>query len=210
MARGAAAARHAASARRSCWPARVPGGHLERDGAGRRGQLDARAEHRFPRRERKIDVEIVARHAIERMIGNFDVEVQVAIRAAVDALAALAGHAQLLAVGDAARDARANAMRHAAHAAVGIPFERRQLEVDLGAVEGLLERDAHDCLVVAARQSAGRARRPPARPRRPVSPANRSDRSMSSNPPPWPWPNCVPQSGGGRNSWPSRYVPSWS
>ena len=147
--------------RRSCWPARVPGGNLQRNGARGRGQLHAGTEHRFPWRKRQVDVHVAAIDAVQRMRGDLDIEIQVAIGPAAHALAALAGHAQLLAVGDAAWNARLHAVRHAPHVAVRIPLERGELEVDLRAVERLVEGEADRGFVVAPGQRHVRGALPP-------------------------------------------------
>src|ERR1700746_3286175 len=89
-----------------------PGRHLERNGAPGRGQIDRRSERRFPGRERKVDVQVLSRSAIQRMGLALDVEVEIAVASSVDALAALPRNAQLLAVDDALRDAHLDAPRN--------------------------------------------------------------------------------------------------
>src|SRR4029079_5747545 len=75
-------------------PARLRSGrYLERNASRGRGQLDGRAENRFPRCERQLHVEVEAVGAVERMRFDADVEVKVAVAAAVDAFPALARHA---------------------------------------------------------------------------------------------------------------------
>src|SRR5690349_10962033 len=75
-----------------------PRGHLERDTTRGRGQFDVGAEHRFPRRERELHVQIETFGAIERMRVDVDIEIEIAVAPAVAALRTFAGNAQLLAV----------------------------------------------------------------------------------------------------------------
>src|SRR5581483_6729902 len=117
------------------------GGHLERDLAGRRGHLDVAAERGFPRRERQVDVEILAVDTEDRMRRHLDVEIEIAVAPAVDALAALACDAQLGAVGDAFRDAHLEVMRHPAHHTLFVDLGGHEIELDFGPAIGLVERE---------------------------------------------------------------------
>ena len=187
--------------RRSCCPARVPGGTLRETVPPGVGRFDRRSEHRFPRRQWKVEVQVLAGDAIQRMRLDLDVEVEIAVASAVRALAAFARHTQLLAVGDALRDAHLDAPRNAMRHALLVVFEHVQVELDLRTLERLLEGEAHCRFVVAPRRT-GRARDALRARRRPASPAKRSARSMilerSSSAPA----NRSPQSGGGRKSCP--------
>ena len=120
--------------------------------------------------------------------------------------AALAGDAQLLPVGDAARDAHLDRMRDAAHAALLVVLQHAKVELELGPMEGLVERDFRHRLVVGTGPCCGRGpawRAPRACPARP---ANRSaNRCPRRSLPPGEWGS---QSGGGRKSSPVGSGPS--
>jgi hypothetical protein len=79
-----------------------------------------------------------------------DIEIEVAVASTRRALAALAGNAQLRSVGDAFRDADLDAMRHAARNAVLVVLELGEVELDLVAVERLVEGELDDGFVVAS------------------------------------------------------------
>src|SRR4051794_6537358 len=85
-----------------------------------------------------------------------DIEVQVAGSAAVEALAALAAQAQALAVRGSLGDARLDDLRRGAKRALVVVFRQRDLQVQLRAVERLLEREAHGDLEVLAPDGAFR------------------------------------------------------
>src|SRR5215831_3009249 len=80
---------------------------------------------------------------------DLDVEIKIAIASAVDALRALAGHAQLLPVGDASGDADLHLLRDAMRYPVLVVLDHAQVELDLGAVERLRESETHRSFVVA-------------------------------------------------------------
>ncbi len=65
--------------------------------------------------------------AVQRMGLHLDVEIKVAVAPAVDALAALAGHPQLLAVGHALRHPDADLARNAAQEAVRVGLGHRDV-----------------------------------------------------------------------------------
>src|SRR5512140_2907427 len=85
---------------------------LEVHGAGQRRHLYRRAERRLPRRERQVEIEVVVGHAEQAMGMKHDVDVQVPVAPAIDALAALPAQAKALAVRGALRDARLDLLRH--------------------------------------------------------------------------------------------------
>jgi len=55
--------------------------------------MDVRPKHRFPGRERQIDINVAAADAVQRVRLDDDVEVKIAVAAALDTLAAFAGNA---------------------------------------------------------------------------------------------------------------------
>src|SRR5207237_10539419 len=116
----------------------------------RRRHLDARAERGLPWCERQVEIEILAIGAEDGMRRDLDVEVEVAVAPTVNALATLARHAQLGAVGHALRDAHLEMMRDAPQESVLVHLGRGEVEIDLGAVVSLLERDADTGLEVLA------------------------------------------------------------
>ena len=79
---------------------------LEVDRAGQRRHRHRRAERRFPRRKRQVDVQIMPRGPEQRVRQQLDVEEQIPVAPAVETLAALAAQAQPLAVRRALRNAR--------------------------------------------------------------------------------------------------------
>src|SRR5438105_105941 len=93
MARGSTGALQAASAEAQLLPRAGARWHFERDGSRGRRHLDARPEHRFPRRKRKVHMEVETICTIQRMRLDVDVEIEVAIPAAAQTFAALAGNA---------------------------------------------------------------------------------------------------------------------
>src|SRR5438552_10262038 len=121
---------------------------LEAHRSAERGHLHARAENGLPRRERKIEEEIVAAHAKEPMRMQCDIEIQVAVASAVQPLASLAGQAQALAVGGALGNARFEGPPHAARETALVVLGDAQLQVHLGAAVGLFQRDVRRDLVV--------------------------------------------------------------
>src|SRR5262245_45981604 len=78
------------------------------------------------------------------------VEVQVAIGAAVEALATLSRNAQALSVRRALGNARLELALHAVHESLLVVFGHCEVEIDFGAVIRLVERDVRDDLVVLA------------------------------------------------------------
>src|SRR5437773_10458713 len=82
MARGSIGPLQAAPAEPQLLARTGAGRYLERDGSCRCRHLNARAQHGFPRRERKIHIEIEALRAIERMRVDVDIEIQIAVAAA--------------------------------------------------------------------------------------------------------------------------------
>ena len=125
-------------------------GDLEHDRTARRRQLHGRAEHRFPRRERQIDIQIVPCHTEQRMRLEHDVEIQIAIAAAIESLATLAGDAQPLAIGRALGNARFERALRAMDDAAVVVVGHDQIELHLRAVIGLFERDMRRDLVILA------------------------------------------------------------
>src|SRR5690606_31950056 len=81
------------------------GGHLEVHRAGERGHLHRGAPGRLPRGERQVYVQVVPRHPVEGVGLQLDVQVEVAVGPAVQALAALAREAQAVPVRHAPGDA---------------------------------------------------------------------------------------------------------
>src|SRR5436190_11709476 len=67
-----------ASAKPQLLPGTRAGRHFERDGSCRCRHFDARAQYRFPRRERKIHMEVETFGAIERLRPDVDVQIQAA------------------------------------------------------------------------------------------------------------------------------------
>src|SRR5215472_7437086 len=124
---------------------------LERDGARGRRQMHGRTERRFPRSERKVEVQILPRDAVQRMRLDADVEIQVAIARTVHALAALARNAQLLTVDNPFRDAHLDLSWDAMGNALIIVFQRGEIELDLRPVKCLLEAQTHRGFVVGPR-----------------------------------------------------------
>src|SRR5712691_1429715 len=125
--------------------ARRAGRNFQRDAAFGRRDLDLGAQRCLPRRNRHFQMQVVAGHPEQRVRAQHDVQVQVARRTAIGPRPALAGEPQLFAVGDAARDARANA------ASV-------ELELALGAVRGFLQAEVDiDRVVLAAERHVPRA-----------------------------------------------------
>src|SRR5438309_1546414 len=121
---------------------------LEAHRSAERGYQHARPEHGLPRRERKIEEEIVAAHAKEPMRMQRDIEIQVAVASAVQPLASLAGQAQALAVGGALGNARLEGAPHAARETAVVVLGDAQLQVHLGAAVGFFQRDVRRDLVV--------------------------------------------------------------
>src|SRR3989442_10554563 len=115
------------------------------------------SEHRFPGRERQIDIDVPAADAVQRVRLDCDVEVKIAVASALHSLAPFARNAQLLAVGNAFRNAHLDTMGYAACVALVVEFEHAQLELDLGAVKSLREAEAHRGLVIAPRAERGTA-----------------------------------------------------
>jgi len=112
---------------------------LEAHRSAERGHLHARAEHGLPRRERKIEEEIVAAHAKEPMRMQRDIEIQVAVASAVQPLASLAGQAQALAVGGAPWECALEGAPHAARETALVVLGDLELEIDLGAAISVLQ-----------------------------------------------------------------------
>src|SRR6267378_1489716 len=132
--------------------ARRAGRNFQRDAAFERGDFDLRAQCGLPRRDRDFQMQVVAGHPEQRMRAQRDVQVKVARRAAIGPRPALAAEPQLFAVGDAARDARADA------ASI-------QLELALGAARGFLQADVDiDRVVLAAERHVPRPAKPAAAP----------------------------------------------
>src|SRR3977135_248447 len=112
------------------------------------GNLHTRAEHGFPRRERKIEEEIVAAHAKEPVRMQRDIEIQVAVASGVQPLASLAGQAQALAVRGAFRNARFECAPHAARVTALVVLGHFELEIDLGAAISRLHSNSRGDFVV--------------------------------------------------------------
>jgi len=92
---------------------------------------------------------------VQRMRTQADVEVQIAIAPAIQPLAALARQAQTLAIGRTLRNARPDSAGHAMQPALLIVFGHVQIEIDLRAVEGLIDADRdRDLIVVAGHRHA--------------------------------------------------------
>ena len=174
--------------RRSRRPAVVPGGMFILDRAAQRRYLDGRAEHRFPRRERQVERQVAARHAIERMRRDGQHEVEVAVRAAALPRSTLARQTQTLPVLGALRNADAKGLVHAMRHAVVADLGHREFDVDFGARVDLLERDRRADFEVLARPrrlsrppttaaAAARRRRTGPRDRRPGSSRRRRHRT---------------------------------
>src|SRR5665213_4316324 len=123
---------------------------LELDRARGRWQLDCRAERRFPRRKRKVDVDVRTVDPIQRVVVDADIEVEVAARPAAPAVAALARNAQPLPVGDSARNAQLDRMRDVTQHTLFVELGATEVELQLGAVKGRVERNANGGLVVAS------------------------------------------------------------
>src|SRR6266480_3158705 len=125
--------------------ARRAGRNFQRDAAFERRDFDLGAQRRLPRRDWHFEMQVVAGHLEQRVRAQRDVQVEIARRAAIGARPALAGEPQLFAVGDAARDARADA------ASI-------ELELALGAARGFLQADVDiDRVVLAAERHVPRA-----------------------------------------------------
>src|SRR6266853_1857833 len=138
------------------------GRDLQAHRSGEGGDLHARAEHRFPWRERQVEVEIVAARAKEPMRMQGDAEIQVAVAPAVQAFAPLAGHAQALAVGGALRNARLERAAHAARETLLVVFGHLELEIDLGAAVRILQRNVRGDFVILSGHADLAAARSPA------------------------------------------------
>src|SRR5439155_15294236 len=138
--------------------------HLELHEPARRRQLDRRAEHGLRRRERQIDVKVVTAHAEERMRLEHNVEVEVAVAATVEALAALARNTQTLPVRRTLRDPRLERARHAVRDALLVVFGHAQVELHFGTPIRLVERDVRRDFVVLAAHRPGLPALPRARP----------------------------------------------
>jgi len=82
-----------------------------------------------------------------------DIEIEIAVAPAVDPFSPLAREAQALAVGGAAGNAHLELARDTAHEPILVVFGHRELELDLGTVKSLLERDVDRNLVVLARHA---------------------------------------------------------
>src|SRR6267142_4180682 len=115
------------------------GRDLEAHRSGEGGHLHVRAEHRFPRRERQVEVEIVAARAEQPVRMQGDVEIQIAVASAVQALAPLARKAQALAVGGAFRNAGLEGSARAMRETLLVVLGHLELEIDLGAAIGVLK-----------------------------------------------------------------------
>ena len=68
------------------------------------------------------------------MRSQADVEVEIAIAAAVETLATLAGQPQPLTIGGTLGDTRAQRVRYAAQAALGVVLGHVQIQIDLRAL----------------------------------------------------------------------------
>src|SRR4051812_27373364 len=77
-----------------------------------------------------------------------NVEEEIAIRTAIDALAALPCQAQALAVGRPLRNSRLELTLDPPHAALFVVFRNRQAQIDNGAAVGILERDVGGDFVI--------------------------------------------------------------
>src|SRR5439155_17796541 len=148
-----AGARQTASAQTQLLPGSGARGYGQAYRARRRRHGDLRAEHGLPRGEREVEIDIVPAHPEQGMGVQRDIEIEVAVAATVDPLASLAGKAQALTVGGAAGNAHLELARDTVHEPVLAIFGHRELELDLGAVKSLLERDVDRDLVVLARHA---------------------------------------------------------
>src|SRR5438132_10313461 len=86
--------------------------------------------------------------AEERVWLDLNVQVKVARVGALHPLATLTRHPQLLAVDHPFRNAHLNAMWNAMRDTAFIVFRNAQVEIDLGAVKRLIERNAHHRFVI--------------------------------------------------------------
>src|SRR5579864_4168080 len=198
MTRGSVGARQSAPGKAQLLPRVRARRHLERHGSGRCRHVDTRAEHRFPWRERQIHVEIEALGAVQRMRLHLDVEIEIAVAAAVRTLAALAGNAQLLPVGHTLRHADADLARHASQDAVFIGLRHRHVELDLGSLVRLVEREANRRLEVLPRHRRIRRTAPAARAAREareeigeIDVVERKRRFAGRLLPAWRWPEFI-------------------
>src|SRR5262245_59592743 len=126
--------------------------------------LDVGAQHRLPRRDRQLEIEIMPGRLVERVGTQHDVQIEIARRPPVHARPALARDAQPLAVGDALRHPDADGLRHAVDRAVGSHLRRGKVEAHLGAVVDLLEREVGSDLIVLPRHREAAAPGAPAAP----------------------------------------------
>src|SRR5215471_3498064 len=86
-----------------------------------------------------------------------NVEIEIAVAAAIRPFRTLAGDAQLLSVRHALRDAHLHSSRDAMRHALFVVLDDLEIKLDFGALECLFEREAHGRLVIAARACAARA-----------------------------------------------------
>src|SRR5207244_6985273 len=175
------------------------GRNFHRDAAFERRHFDLRAERRFPRRDRHFDLEVVRARLEERMRLEHDLQVEVPGRSAVHAGAAFAAQAQALAVDRAFRNARTQA------AAV-------DLELALGTARRLVEADAQRGLVVLPgdRHVAAEAAAAPGRAAEDPHLLEQIGQIDVAHVLARPEPKRSNQSGGGRKSWPGRWLPRLS
>ena len=136
-------------------------GHFEAHGAIECRHSDAGAEHRFPRRQRQIDIKIVPAGAEQRVRRQRDVEIEVAMAPAIETRAALARNAQALACGHALWHLHAQGVRHAVRHTVLVMLDGDEIEFDFGAARCLFECDARIDFVVLARHRKAAAGAPP-------------------------------------------------
>ena len=125
--------------------------HLELYRAAERGDFNRRAQGSFPRCQRQVEIQVVSVDAKQRVGAQHDVQVQVVIRPAVAALAALPAQPQALAAGGALGDARFEGALDMMYPALVVVIGHAQVQVHLGAVVGILQADLGSDVVVATR-----------------------------------------------------------
>src|SRR5665213_2640063 len=103
--------------------------------------LDRSTEYGLPRRKRQVQIQVVAAGPVQRMRSQADIEIEIPIAPAVDAVTPFAGHAQSLSVRGTLGNARLKSMRGTPQSPALVVLRHVQIQVDLSAVISVLDAD---------------------------------------------------------------------